>query len=79
MSTIDTILMVEPDGSAHIEALTGLAVGRHRVLLLITDEPAQRDANGWPSDFFAQTYGSCCDDPLPEATVEPPQEREAVA
>jgi hypothetical protein len=79
MSTIETILTVEPDGSAHVEALTGLPVGRHRVFLFVPDEPALRDANGWPSDFFDQTYGSFSDDPLPEATAEPSQEREAVA
>jgi hypothetical protein len=79
MSAIETVIMVEADGSAHIDAPTGLPVGRHRALLLVMDEDDARDANGWPVGFFAQTYGSCADDPLPEATAEPAQEREALA
>jgi hypothetical protein len=79
MSTIDTTLTAEPDGSAHFEAPTGLAAGRHRVLLLVADELALRDANDWPIGFFAQTYGSCADDQLPDATTEPSQELEALA
>jgi len=54
-------------------------VGRHHVLLLVTDGRDSRDANGWPMGFFAQTYGSCSDDPLPEAAVEPAQDREDLA
>jgi len=35
------------------------------------DESESRDPNGWPTGFFAQTYGSCSDDPLPEVTAQP--------
>ena len=79
MSPIETTITVEPDGSAHLDPPPGLSVGRHHVLLLVTDDSGIRDANGWPMGFFAQTYGSCGDDPLPEAAVEPAQEREDLA
>jgi hypothetical protein len=78
MSPIETTLTVAPDGTASIDARTGLPAGRHRVLLFLADDEEARDPNGWPIDFFAQTYGSCADDPLPEVTSEPPQEREAL-
>ncbi len=78
MPPIATLLTVEPDGSAHIDVPTGLPAGRHRVLLLVADEPDARDANDWPLGFFDQTYGSCADDALPEVTGEAAQEREAL-
>jgi len=79
MSTIEATLTVESDGSAHLDTPTGLPAGRHHVLLLVMDESESRDPNGWPTGFFAQTYGSCGDDPLPEVGTELAQEREAIA
>ena len=78
MSTIDSTITVEPDGSAHIDTPTGLPTGRHRVLLFLRNDNEPRDANGWPVGFFDQTYGSCAEDPIPEAVPEFSQEREGI-
>lgn len=78
MSTINTMITVEPDGSARIDTPAGLAAGRHHVVLLVSDDDVSRDTNGWPSGFFAQTYSSCADDPIPGVVSEPSQERDSL-
>lgn len=79
MPPIEATIIIEPDGSAHIDEPTGLPVGRHRVLLHLTEEHDATDPNGWPIGFLDQTYGSLADDPLPEVSFEPSQEREDLA
>jgi prevent-host-death family protein len=39
---------------------------------------ARASANGWPADYFEQTYGALADDPITRPEQSEPDEREAV-
>jgi hypothetical protein len=61
---------VDDDGILKLEVPIGTPARDIEVVLIVETKPSTEvDANGWPVDFFDQTYGSLADDPL----IRPPQ------
>ncbi len=79
MRTIETTVTVAADGSATVDEPLSLPVGRHRVVVLVTElADASRDTLGWPDGFFDETYGSLAADPLTRPDQGTLREREAL-
>lgn len=62
---VDTTLIVDGDGGAHLEGPATIPPGRHRVIVLVDDA---RPREAWGA-FIEQTYGSLGESDL----TRPPQ------
>ncbi len=75
---IETTATVGPDGALTIDQALTISPGRHRVVLLIDEAPAEQARLDWPS-FVKATYGSLADIPIvrePEGDYEQREEIE---
>ena len=79
MRRIETTVTVAAGGSATLDEPLRLPAGRHRVVVLVAEPPAEaRDECGWPLGFFEETYGSLADDSLSRPEQGEAQECEAL-
>ncbi|MBV9269383.1 MAG: hypothetical protein JO061_24655 [Acidobacteriaceae bacterium] len=53
---------LEADGILYLRVPTGLPETDVEVVVVV--QPVQASANGWPEDFFQETYGAFADQPL---------------
>ena len=60
---IETTATVDTDGALTIDQALAIPPGRHRVVLLIDEAPAEQERLDWPS-FVEATYGSLADIPI---------------
>lgn len=81
MRTIETTVIVRPDGSMLLDEPLSVPAGRHRVMLLVDEQTPTTNTHddlGWPVGFFEETYGSLADDPLTRPEQGALQERETL-
>ncbi|HWE63682.1 MAG TPA: hypothetical protein VHB98_18360 [Chloroflexota bacterium] len=74
---IETVGTVEPDGSLIIDRALDVTPGRHHLVLLIDDTPAEHLPLDWPS-FVKTTYGSLADIPIIREPGEQYERRERI-
>ncbi len=77
MHRIDTTAMVDSDGAITINQSLGIPPGRHRVVLLIDEGPAEQTRLDWPS-FVKATYGSLVDIPIARESERPYEQRDKI-
>ena len=74
---IETTGTIESDGSLTIEQKLDVPPGRHRVVLVIDETPAEQASLDWPS-FVKETYGSLADIPIARESEGDFERRESI-
>jgi len=69
MVSISVKSRVKADGTLNLNVATGLPESEVEVLVVVQPLGAQERENGWPAEFFPQTYGCLRDDPLTREPV----------
>lgn len=72
---VDTTLIVDGDGGAHLEGSVTIPPGRHRVIVLVDDA---RPREAWDA-FIEQTYGSLAKSDLSRPTQGHYEQRDEIA
>lgn len=72
---VDTTLIVDGDGTAHLEGPATIPPGRHRVIVLVDDA---RPREAWET-FIERTFGSLAGSDLTRPPQDPYEQRDAIA